>query len=200
MPKPRHDGDTSNAARTAVALVGVLALTVAGFFVGQISAPFVVPDLDLDVYVFNPAQRIYYWAFLVALGFGFMGAAVVLALADHRRTSQSPPNRRTMSRLKKLLCLLAFCSVPAVLAWVAVFSGHEPAVRSRCINNLKCIALAMSNYHDDFGCLPPAFIADEKGRPKHSWRVLILPYLEKTGIADTGELKRLYESYKFSAP
>ena len=121
MPKPRHDGDTSNAARTAVEFVGVLALTVAGFFVGRISAQFVVPDLDLDVYVFNPAQRNYYWAFLVALGFGFMGAAVVLALADHRRTSQSPRNRRTISGLKKLLCLLAFCSVPAVLAWAAIF-------------------------------------------------------------------------------
>ena len=56
----------------------------------------------------------------------------------------------------------------------------------------------MNNYHGDFGCLPPAFIADENGRPKHSWRVLILPYLEKTGIADSGDLKRLYDSYDFS--
>jgi hypothetical protein len=94
--------------------------------------------------------------------------------------------------------LLALASLPAMFAWLAAFSRHEPAARSRCINNLKCIALAMNSYHDDFGCLPPAFITDEKGRPKHSWRVLILPYLEETSIGGEGELRNLYESYDFS--
>jgi len=198
MPKPRQDGDTLSKARIAIAFACVLALTVLGFFVGLVSGPLVLPDLDLDVYVFDPLLRVYYWAFLGALGFGVIGGASVLALVDLRRTSQSSPTRRTMSVLKKLLCLLALVSLPAIFAWAAAFSRHEPAARSRCINNLRCIALAMNSYHDDFGCLPPAFIPDEKGRPKHSWRVLILPYLEKTGIAYRGELKRLYESYDFS--
>jgi len=56
----------------------------------------------------------------------------------------------------------------------------------------------MHYYHDDFGCLPPAFIPDEQGNPKHGWRVLILPYLEKTGFYGTEGLKRLYQSYDFS--
>ena len=145
-------------------------------------------------------MRVFHWAFFAALAFGLMAAAVVLALVDHRRTSQVSPKQRTMSGLKKSLCLLALVSLPAILVWAAAFSRHEPAARSRCINNLKCIALAMSSYHDDFGCLPPAFIADEKGRPEHSWRVLILPYLEKIGVADKGELRHLYESYDFSEP
>src|SRR5262249_35590012 len=35
----------------------------------------------------------------------------------------------------------------------------------------------MQAYHENHGCFPPAYVADEQGLPKHSWRVLILPYL-----------------------
>ena len=52
---------------------------------------------------------------------------------------------------------------------------------SQCANNLKRIGLAMRNYHDVHRCFPPAYIPDDNGRPKHSWRVLILPYLEQQG-------------------
>jgi prepilin-type processing-associated H-X9-DG protein len=65
------------------------------------------------------------------------------------------------------------------------------AKRSQCKNNLKQIGLALHNYHDRYGCFPPAFIADGKGRPMHSWRVLLLPYL------DQGPL---YNLYRFDEP
>ncbi|OYV85053.1 MAG: hypothetical protein B7Z73_14310, partial [Planctomycetia bacterium 21-64-5] len=32
----------------------------------------------------------------------------------------------------------------------------------------------------DYGCFPPAYVADDKGRPLHTWRVLLLPYLDPT--------------------
>lgn len=51
--------------------------------------------------------------------------------------------------------------------------------------------MAVANYHDAFGCFPPAYIADESGRPIHSWRVLLLPYLDQA---------ELYEDYDFSEP
>ena len=35
----------------------------------------------------------------------------------------------------------------------------------------------MQSYHQKHGCFPPAYIADENGKPKHSWRVLILPFM-----------------------
>ena len=60
-----------------------------------------------------------------------------------------------------------------------------------CKNNLKQIALALHNYHQANGCFPPAYIADKNGRPMHSWRVLILPYLE---------LDHLYKQYNFNEP
>ncbi|MHC4179486.1 MAG: DUF1559 domain-containing protein, partial [Planctomycetota bacterium] len=60
-----------------------------------------------------------------------------------------------------------------------------------CTNNLKQIGVAMHNYHDANGCFPPAYIPDENGRPKHSWRVLLLPYMDE---------KPLYDLYDFDEP
>ena len=73
----------------------------------------------------------------------------------------------------------------------AVQSAREAARRMQCTNNLKQIGLAMHNYHDTFKCFPPAYIPDEDGRPMHSWRVLILPYLEE---------QALFEQYDFDQP
>jgi hypothetical protein len=65
------------------------------------------------------------------------------------------------------------------------------AERALCQNNLKYIGLALHNYHDQYGCLPPAYVADEQGRPMHSWRVLILPFLE---------LGDIHAQYNFDEP
>jgi Protein of unknown function (DUF1559) len=51
--------------------------------------------------------------------------------------------------------------------------------------------LAVVNYHAANGQYPPAFIADENGNPIHSWRVLILPYLES---------QELFKRYDFTQP
>ena len=65
------------------------------------------------------------------------------------------------------------------------------ARRSQCQSHLKVIALALHSYHDVHGSFPPAYIPDATGKPMHSWRVLILPYLER---------KDLYDRYNFSEP
>jgi hypothetical protein len=51
--------------------------------------------------------------------------------------------------------------------------------------------LAVANYHDTYGSYPPAYVAGPDGRPMHSWRVLILPFLEQ---------KDLYNAYNFAEP
>jgi uncharacterized protein DUF1559 len=72
-------------------------------------------------------------------------------------------------------------------------AGHHsgPARRSQCSNNLKQIGVALHNYHDTYGSFPPAYIADGEGRPVHSWRVLLLPFLEH---------EALYGQYRFDEP
>ncbi len=61
----------------------------------------------------------------------------------------------------------------------------------RSSNNLKQIGLAFHNYADTYRSFPPAAVIGPDGRPWHSWRVLLLPFLEET---------KLYEQYDFSEP
>ena len=56
---------------------------------------------------------------------------------------------------------------------------QEAAAANVSLNNLKQIGIAMHNYHDLNGKMPPAAVCDKTGKPLLSWRVLILPYVER---------------------
>lgn len=92
-----------------------------------------------------------------------------------------------------VLGVAALCIVPILIALLlpAVQAAREAARRTQCANNLKQIGLAFHSYQDVHGCLPPAYLADKDGKPMHSWRVLILPFLEQ---------QNLYNMYKFDEP
>ena len=55
---------------------------------------------------------------------------------------------------------------------------------SACFGNLRRIGRAVLAYEAAQGTFPPAYLADENGRPMHSWRVLILPYLDRQDLYD----------------
>jgi len=96
------------------------------------------------------------------------------------------PNRK---RVFVFVCaLILACASLCCLTLPAVSSAREAARRTQCSNNLRQISLALHNYHDTYKVLPPAYIADASGKPMHSWRVLILPYIEE---------QTLYEQYRF---
>ncbi|PHR93506.1 MAG: hypothetical protein COA78_32730 [Blastopirellula sp.] len=67
--------------------------------------------------------------------------------------------------------------------------GHPPEVW--CSFNQGKLGMIFENYKLRNGTYPPAYIADEKGNPMHSWRVLLLPSL--------GE-QALYDQYDFDEP
>jgi hypothetical protein len=71
------------------------------------------------------------------------------------------------------------------------WGSREAAWKVQCRNNLRQIALAMANYNDTYHCYPPAYVADGAGRPMHSWRVLLLPFLE---------FPEIYKDYRFDEP
>ncbi len=83
--------------------------------------------------------------------------------------------------LRTLFTLTTLVGVFLMIGVWSVNSGvGTPADSNTCTNQLKMLALALQNYHDVFNRYPPAYIADEDGRPMHSWRVLVLPFLEET--------------------
>jgi prepilin-type processing-associated H-X9-DG protein len=93
----------------------------------------------------------------------------------------------TLGCLGIIVCLLMLVS----LLLPAVRSASGAALRAQCVNNLKQITLALHNYEEEYGSLPPAYIAAGDGTPMHSWRVLILPFMGESP---------LYESYRFDEP
>jgi type II secretory pathway pseudopilin PulG len=109
-------------------------------------------------------------------------------------TIGEPPPRKTGAlgrRLVELLSVIAVIGILLAMLLPNVRGAREPARRMQCSNNLKQIGLALHNYHDEYGAFPPAYTVDEDGTPLHSWRTLILPYLEQ---------KSLYEKLDLSKP
>ena len=67
--------------------------------------------------------------------------------------------------------------------------------RGQCIANLERIANALNQYAEVYGSYPPptTFAADGT-TPKHSWRVLILPYLGYQNLYDEYNLDEPWDS------
>lgn len=101
--------------------------------------------------------------------------------------------RRLSIPLPKPLWVAVVVALLVAGYWLttAVVAAREAARRSNCKGELKQIGLALLNYRDTYGCFPPAYIADAEGRPAHSWRVLILPFLGNAA---------LYNDYRFDEP
>lgn len=97
------------------------------------------------------------------------------------------PPRRGFT-LIELLVVIAIIAVLIALLVPAVQAVRESANRTQCLNNLKQLGLAIHNYHDTTGFLPPCGIS-----PCHAtWAVLLLPYLEQDNAFKQWDLKRSY--------
>jgi hypothetical protein len=93
--------------------------------------------------------------------------------------------------LKHLLIAMGLIGVAlAVIVPLYRFARHS-ADRATSSNNLKQIAIGLHNYHDVYSCFPPAYQIDAAGKPAHSWRVLISPFVEASSF---------YSNYSFAEP
>ena len=96
----------------------------------------------------------------------------------------APPRRARYGDLWRWLAAIASVVLVVLLFLPSNNRGisREAAKRMTCGNNLKQIALALLLYDQEYGCLPPAYTVDANGQPLHSWRTLILPYLEREDL------------------
>ncbi len=92
--------------------------------------------------------------------------------------------------LIEVLAVLAVIAILIVLLLPARRDSRGASRRVACKNNLKQIGIALYNYREDHGTLPPAYTMDANGKPLHSWRTLILPYLDEQALYDRIDLTK----------
>ncbi|HUT88618.1 MAG TPA: DUF1559 domain-containing protein [Thermoguttaceae bacterium] len=123
------------------------------------------------------------WSSLATFGVaGLAVAAVLLAIAAYLRTAQD---------LRKAILRVLVVALLILFLLPMINFAREAKRRAQCFNNMKQIALGLHKYDDVYGCFPPAYVAGPDGTPWHSWRVLILPFVEEAV---------LYEQYDFNEP
>lgn len=92
--------------------------------------------------------------------------------------------------LVELVVVVIIIAIVLALFMPFTRSARGPARRMQCTNNFKQIALAMLNYHEQYKSLPPAYTVDEDGNRLHSWRTLLLPFLEQSQLYNKIDLTK----------
>ena len=128
------------------------------------------------------------FALLFAAGwwFGLAGYVIFFLLAVFVAMVTNP-------RLRRFENFAVYCLFLVIMSCMLLPALEMPrrAQRHQCPNNLKQIGLGVQNYNDVYKCFPPVYTTDENGKPMHSWRVLILGFIEQ---------KALFDRYDFNEP
>lgn len=109
-----------------------------------------------------------------------------------KATPNHPPKiRRRITLVEWFVIAGMICFVVALL--IPPSGGHtrEHEEGIQCTSNLIQIGIALHNYHDTYGSLPPAYTVDSQGNRLHSWRTLLLPMMDQ---------RELYEKIDLSKP
>jgi len=93
--------------------------------------------------------------------------------------------------------IIATPLVPLVLIALLIPGLRRGPTRSAreamCMNDCRLIGLALQNYHDQYRAFPPAYTVDANGKPLHSWRTLLLPFMEQQSLYDSIDLAKPWD-------
>jgi prepilin-type N-terminal cleavage/methylation domain-containing protein/prepilin-type processing-associated H-X9-DG protein len=92
----------------------------------------------------------------------------------------SPGNTRGFT-LIELLVVIAIIAILVGLLLPAIQFARESARRTQCLNGLKQMAVALTNYHDTLNKFPAGF----EWPSRTLWTARLLPFVEQTNLYDT---------------
>src|SRR5205807_6032377 len=86
--------------------------------------------------------------------------------------------------LIEVLIVISVITLVMGLLLPAVQQVRAAAARTKCMNNLKQIGLAMQMYHDQYGSLPAGHTSQRKpgGMPLSGWPLSLLPFIEQPEV------------------
>ena len=127
-----------------------------------------------------------------------VGALYVLGFLDDLDAFLSQPplvrHGKNLNLAMKFSTYDSFMGIAIGLLLPAVQKVRLAGSRTVSMNNVKQIMLAMHNYHDVNGTLPPVANCDKNGKPLLSWRVHLLPYLEQQNLYNQFHLNEPWDS------
>ena len=94
-------------------------------------------------------------------------------------------NIKVKSPLWRLLSIIALvCAI--VLVFFAILlpfrrDARPASLSMACSNNMRQLGRALLDYEQRYGEFPPAYTIDANGQRLHSWRTLILPFIDGGG-------------------
>lgn len=100
---------------------------------------------------------------------------------------RSSKRRSAGFTLVELLVVIAIIGILVSLLLPAVQAAREAARKTHCNNNLKQLGVAVQNFHDTRGFIPPSRARDGY----ITWPVLLMPFMEQS---------RLYDKFDWQAP
>jgi len=124
------------------------------------------------------------------IGWTLLGLGVVLVVAYliHRWSQQPAQAESTPTRtargfsLIEILVVIAIIGLLIALLLPALQSSKGSARRAQCMSNLKQVGIALHNYHDAIGVLPPGVAGAERVGPRWSPQAMLLPWIEQASL------------------
>lgn len=95
-----------------------------------------------------------------------------------------------------MIAIAAIGLVCAFLGWLgrSMIDAREQAIDMTQCGRMHKIRQALLEYEFAHGAFPPVYTVDEFGMPSTSWRVLILPFMEESGLLQQYDQSQPWDS------